>query len=214
METRKTPNTDLEVCRLALGCMGLGGGWVADTKLTTDHERQAREFLDAAEEIGANFFDHANIYGRGRAEEVFGRVLKERPYLRDRIVLQSKCGIRWVDNPPGTPMRYDFSREHILESVDAILGRLATDRLDILLLHRPDPLWEGEEIAAAFTPNRLRACAKALSDSLSREEWYFTFCRRQGRTNALGESVRASSVNCQDDVLAGLQLIAGDLRNA
>jgi predicted oxidoreductase len=126
METRKIPDTDLEVSRLALGCMGLGGGWVADTKLTTDHERQAREFLDAAEEIGANFFD--------------------------------QCGIRWVDDPPGTPMRYDFSREHILESVDAILGRLGTDRLDILLLHRPDPLWEGEEIADAF--GKLRSAGK------------------------------------------------------
>jgi predicted oxidoreductase len=150
METRKIPETDLEVSRLALGCMGLGGGWVADTKLTPDHERQAREFLDAAEEIGANFFDHANIYGRGRAEDVFGRVLKERPSLRDRIVLQSKCGIRWADDPPGTPYRFDFSRDHILKSVDEILARLRTDRLDILLLHRPDPLWEGEEIADAF----------------------------------------------------------------
>ena len=75
MEMIKIPHTDLEVSRLALGCMGLGGGWAADTPLTGDHERQAREFLDAAEEIGANFFDHANIYGRGRAEEVFGRVL-------------------------------------------------------------------------------------------------------------------------------------------
>jgi aryl-alcohol dehydrogenase-like predicted oxidoreductase len=145
METRKIPDTDLEVSRLVLGCMGLGGGWVADTKLTTDHERQAREFLDAAEEIGANFFDHANIYGRGRAEEVFGRVLKERPYLRDRIVLQSKCGIRWVDDPPGTPMRYDFSHEHILESVDAILGRLGTDRLDILLLPGPTRSGKGRK---------------------------------------------------------------------
>jgi predicted oxidoreductase len=150
MEMIKIPHTDLEVSRLALGCMGLGGGWATGTQLTTDHERQAREFLDAAEEIGANFFDHANIYGRGRAEEVFGRVLKERPSLRDRIVLQSKCGIRWADDPPGTPQRFDFSRDHILESVDAILARLRTDRLDILLLHRPDVLWEGEEIAEAF----------------------------------------------------------------
>src|SRR5882757_207923 len=150
MEMIKIPPTDLEVSRLAMGCMGLGGGWGSGTQLTTDHERQAREFLDAAEEIGANFFDHANIYGRGRSEEVFGRVLKERPSLRDKIVIQSKCGIRWADDPPGTPLRYDFSREHILESVDAILGRLGTDRLDILLLHRPDPLWEGEEIAEAF----------------------------------------------------------------
>ena len=150
MEMIKIPHTDLEVSRLALGCMGLGGGWAADTQLTTDHERQAREFLDTAEEIGANFFDHANIYGRGRAEEVFGRALKERPSLRDKIVIQSKCGIRWADDPPGTPQRFDFSRDHILESVDAILARLRTDRLDILLLHRPDPLWEGEEIAEAF----------------------------------------------------------------
>src|SRR3979490_304000 len=150
MEMMKIPHTDLEVSRLAMGCMGLGGGWEADVKLTKDHERQAREFLDTAEEIGANFFDHANIYGRGRAEEIFGWALKERPSLRDKIVIQSKCGIRWADDPPGTPLRYDFSREHILESVEAIRGRLGTDRLDILLLHRPDPLWEGEEIAEAF----------------------------------------------------------------
>ena len=150
MEMIKIPHTDLEVSRLAMGCMGLGGGFAPDTALTTDHERQAREFLDTADEIGVNFFDHANIYGRGRSEEVFGRVLKERPSLRDRIVIQSKCGIRWADDPPGTPQRFDFSHDHILESVDSILARLGTDRLDILLLHRPDALWEGEEIAEAF----------------------------------------------------------------
>jgi predicted oxidoreductase len=155
MEMIKIPHTDLEVSRLALGCMGLGGGWEADVQLTKDHERQAREFLDAAEEIGANFFDHANIYGRGRAEEIFGRALKERPSLRDKIVIQSKCGIRWADDPPGTPQRFDFSGDHILESVDAILARLGTDHLEVLLLHRPDPLWEGEEIAEAFQKLRL-----------------------------------------------------------
>ena len=155
MESIKIPHTDLEVSRLALGCMGLGGGWAADTQLTSAHEQQAREFLDVAEEIGANFFDHANIYARGRAEEVFGRVLKERPSLRDKIVIQSKCGIRLADEPPGTPSRFDFSRVHILESVDAILRRLRIDRLEILLLHRPDPLWEGEEIAEAFQKLRL-----------------------------------------------------------
>ena len=154
MEKIKIPHTDLEVSRLAMGCMGLGGGFASDT-LTADHERQAREFLDAADEIGVNFFDHANIYGRGRSEEVFGRVLKERPSLRDRIVIQSKCGIRWADDPPGTPQRFDFSRDHILESVDAILARLRTDRLDIFLLHRPDGLWQGEEIAEAFRKLRL-----------------------------------------------------------
>jgi predicted oxidoreductase len=158
MDSIKIPHTDLEVSRLAFGCMGLGGGWAPDTELTSVHEQQAREFLDVAGEVGANFFDHANIYARGRAEEVFGRVLKERPSLRDRIVIQSKCGIRLANEPPGTPNRFDFSRDHILESVDAILARLRTDRLDILLLHRPDPLWEGEEIAEAF--ERLRVSGK------------------------------------------------------
>ena len=76
--------------------------------------------------------------------------MRERPGLREKIVIQSKCGIRWADDPPGTPQRFDFSYEHVLSSVDAILKRLGTDYLDILLLHRPDVLWEGEEIARAF----------------------------------------------------------------
>ena len=130
--------------------MGLGGGWEADVAITPELERQAREFLDAALELGINFFDHANIYGRTRAETVFGRALREHPGLREKIVIQSKCGIRWADDPHGTPQRYDFSAEHILASVDGILKRLGTDYLDILLLHRPDVLWEGEEIARAF----------------------------------------------------------------
>jgi predicted oxidoreductase len=158
MESIKIPNTGLEVSRLAFGCMGLGGGWAPHTELTSEHEQQTREFLDAAEELGVNFFDHANIYGRGRSEEIFGRVLKERPSLREKIVIQSKCGIRLANEPPGTPNRFDFSRDHILESVDAILARLRTDRLEILLLHRPDPLWDGEEIAEAF--QRLKLSGK------------------------------------------------------
>ena len=100
--------------------------------------------------MGINFFDHANIYARGRAEEVFGRLFKQTPSLRERMVLQSKVGIRWEDDPAGTPQRFDFSYEHIVEAVDAILQRLNTTHLDILLLHRPDPLMEGEEVARAF----------------------------------------------------------------
>ena len=100
-----------------MGCMDLAGKW-QKVSISAEHEAQARAFLDAAEELGVNFFDHANIYAHGRAEEVFGRVMRERPGLRDRIVLQSKAGIRWTDEPPGTPMRYDFSREHLLEAVE------------------------------------------------------------------------------------------------
>jgi predicted oxidoreductase len=150
MERIKLLSTDLEVSRLCAGCMGLGGGWGRDTVLTREHEAEARAFIDAALENGINFFDHADIYAFGRAEEVFGRILRQRPGLRDSIVIQSKCGIRWRDEAAGIPQRFDFSAEHILKSVDAILTRLCTDRLDILLLHRPDVLWEGEEIARAF----------------------------------------------------------------
>jgi predicted oxidoreductase len=150
MEKLIIPNTTLRVSRLCAGGMGLGGGWAAGVELTAAHERQAREFLDAALALGLNFFDHANIYARGRAETVFGRVLREHSSLREQIVIQSKCGIRWADDPPGAPQRFDFSAEHILASVEAILERLGTDYLDILLLHRPDVLWEGEEIARAF----------------------------------------------------------------
>ena len=150
METLILPNTDLKTSRLVAGCMGLGGGWGPETVLDASHEKQARDFIDTALELGINFFDHANIYARGRAEDVFGRILKERPSLRDQLILQSKVGIRWANDPAGTPQRFDFSYEHIIEATEAILRRLNTTHLDILLLHRPDPLAEGEDVARAF----------------------------------------------------------------
>jgi len=150
MEKLLIPNTDLKVSRLCAGCMGLGGGWTMGTTITQEHERQAQEFLDAALEQDINFFDHANIYALGRAEEVFGRALSKRPGLREKIVIQSKCGIRWADDPPSTPQRFDFSYENIQASVDGTLRRLGVEYLDVLLLHRPDVLWDGAEIARAF----------------------------------------------------------------
>jgi predicted oxidoreductase len=149
MQRIRIPHTTLEVSVLALGCMDLAGRWER-MALSAEHEAETRSFLDAAEEIGANFFDHADIYAFTRAEEVFGRILKERPSFRGRIVLQSKCGIRFAQDPPGSPQRYDFSYDHILSTVEGSLRRLRTDYLDILLLHRPDALWRGEEIARAF----------------------------------------------------------------
>ncbi|MBG9791555.1 aldo/keto reductase [Paenibacillus dendritiformis] len=137
----------LAASRLVLGCMGLGGGW-NDEPITDQHLAAAHAAVDAALEAGINMFDHADIYTRGKAEQVFGQVLKERPELRERIVLQSKCGIRFADN--GIPGRYDFSKEHILRSVDGSLKRLGVDYLDILLFHRPDPLMEPEEVAEAM----------------------------------------------------------------
>ena len=101
----------------------------------------------AALDEGINFFDTADCYANGRAEELLGEVFQRDSGLRDKVFLQSKCGIR---NEDGITW-YDFSREHIISAVEASLSRLKTDHLDSLLLHRPDALMEPEEIAEAFT---------------------------------------------------------------
>jgi predicted oxidoreductase len=137
------------VSRLSAGVMGLGGSW-DQTPITADHIKQAHEVIDTALEVGINFFDHADIYMMSKAEQVFGQVLKERPELREQLFIQTKCGIRFADED-GNPARYDFSKEWILSSVEGSLERLHTDYLDVLLLHRPDPLMEPEGIAEAFT---------------------------------------------------------------
>lgn len=101
-------------------------------------------YIHSAMELGINFFDHADIYGGGRSEEIFGEAIKNDGTLkREEMILQSKCGIR-----PG--ICYDLSKEYILQSVDGILQRLNTEYLDILLLHRPDALVEPGEVAEAF----------------------------------------------------------------
>lgn len=138
----------IEASRIILGCMSLGGGWENRNPITEEDVAEAERAVDAALSIGINMFDHADIYARGKAEETFGRLLKRRPDLRDQIVIQSKCGLRFAEGD--VPFRYDFSKEHILEAVEDSLRRLGTDFLDILLLHRPDPLMEPEEVAEAF----------------------------------------------------------------
>ena len=149
MKTIKIGNV-LEGSRIAYGCMEIGGDWTS-APLTEATKKQAVATIRTALDAGINFFDHANIYGRGKSEEAFAAVWSEHPGLRDRIILQSKCGIRFAGAPRETdPARYDFSYQHILESVDGSLKRLKTDHLDILLLHRPDALVEPEEVARAF----------------------------------------------------------------
>ena len=141
--------------RLALGCMGFGGGWT-DEPLTESHVAQAHAALEVALEAGITLFDHADIYTRGKAEGTFGELLRRQPALRDRLLLQTKCGIRFADD--AGPGRYDLSRDYILAAVDASLARLGTSHVDLLLLHRPDPLMEPAEVAEAFT--RLSASGK------------------------------------------------------
>lgn len=123
----------LQVPNIAVGCMRING----------IEEQKAEQFVDKALELGANFFDHADIYGAGVCEEIFAKAVHMTTSVREKMILQSKCGIK-----PG--VMFDFSKDHILSSVDGILKRLKTDYLDILLLHRPDALVEPEEVAEAF----------------------------------------------------------------
>ena len=132
MKTIKLGTSALEVPTVAVGCM----------RIDSLGRAEAERFVHAALEEGANFFDHADIYGGGACEEIFADAIGMSSAVRERVILQSKCGIR--------PGMFDFSREHILASVDGILRRLKTDYLDVLLLHRPDALVEPEEVAAAF----------------------------------------------------------------
>jgi hypothetical protein len=128
--------------------MGLGGGW-NQSPVSRQDEQQAFALIDSALEQGITLFDHADIYTFGKAETVFGRYLNAFPQQREQLLLQSKCGIKLAtEQQPGY---YDLSQQAILAAVDGILSRLQTDYLDILLLHRPDPLLEPAEIAAAFT---------------------------------------------------------------
>lgn len=125
-------DTNLEASEIGLGCMRI-------TEL--QDKKEVRNLIDTAMDQGIDFFDHADIYAKGYAEEIFGEVVDSA--MRQNMIIQSKCGII-----PGKA--YDFSKEHILESVDKSLKRLRTEYLDILLLHRPDTLMEPEEVAEAF----------------------------------------------------------------
>ena len=150
MKTWNIPNTDLEVSRIAYGCMKLGFQWNT-TPLSAAEKSQAITLIETALAEGINFFDHADIYTLGKSEAVFSEIWQALSVARDSLIIQSKCGIRLQGQPnPTDPQRFDFSYQHIINSVEGILQRLKTDYLDILLLHRPDPLVEPEEVARAF----------------------------------------------------------------
>lgn len=125
--------TGLEIPVIAVGCM----------RISEMETVRLKEHIRFCIEHGLNFFDHADIYGGGQCESRFAEAFKKTGYKREDVILQSKCAIR-----PG--VMYDFTKKHILESVDGILKRLDTDYLDVLLLHRPDALMEPEEVAEAF----------------------------------------------------------------
>lgn len=133
MKRIKLGNSDLETSEIALGCMRM-------------HElssTNAEAVIKNAIELGIDMFDHADIYGGGASESVFADAISMTDDFRESIKLQTKCGIR--------KGFFDFSKDHIIESVEGSLRRLKTDYVDSLLLHRPDALMEPEEVAEAFT---------------------------------------------------------------
>lgn len=133
MKTIQIANTEMQASQIVLGCMRINGAAV-----------KPAEVIQTAYDNGINFFDHADIYGRGDCETIFAQALKTTSISRSDIYLQSKVGIR-----PG--IAFDFSKQHIIEAVEGSLKRLETDYLDALLLHRPDTLVEPEEVAEAFS---------------------------------------------------------------
>ena len=151
MKTLELGVSGLTVPAVAIGCM----------RINKIERSEAERFVKACLEVGANFFDHADIYGDGRCEEIFADVFGMTPAAREKIFLQSKCGIV-------KGRMFDFSKEHILASVDGILKRLKTDYLDVLLLHRPDALVEPEEVAEAF--NTLQGSGKVRHFGVSNQK--------------------------------------------
>ncbi|VKD63271.1 aldo/keto reductase family oxidoreductase [Streptococcus pneumoniae] len=126
---------DKELSEIVLGMM----------RIKDKSVKEVEELVETALSVGITAFDLADIYGRGRCEELLGLVLKNRPDLREKMWIQSKCGIRIEEFT-----YFDFSKDYIIKSVDGILQRLKIDHLDSLLLHRPDALMESDQVAEAF----------------------------------------------------------------
>ena len=131
-------------------------------RIVSFSEDETENYIKELLSLGVDFFDHADIYGRGHCEELFGSYLKKHPGDRGRMYIQSKCGIR--------EGFFDFSFDHIIEAVEGSLGRLNTDYLDCLLLHRPDVLMEPEQVDKAF--EKLYSEGKVLNFGVSNMNRY------------------------------------------
>lgn len=133
MRSIKLGLSGLDVPVIAVGCM----------RMQSLDGKAAQAFIQSALDKGANFFDHADVYGDGLSEEFFANAVSMSASVREKLLLQTKCGI-------SRKGMFDFSKENILNAVDGSLKRLKTEYIDVLLLHRPDALVEPEEVAQAF----------------------------------------------------------------
>jgi predicted oxidoreductase len=180
-------NSDLTPTRIAYGCWRLAGS-EGGPRVAPEDGRRA---VHAAIESGINFFDHADIYGRGECEQIFGDALREMPAGRESIIIATKCGIC----PPwdGRQHSYNSSHAHITESVENSLRRLGVDFVDILMIHRPDYLGDPEEIARAFS--QLRTQGKV--------RWFGVSNFKPSQVTALQSALDAPLVANQVEVSLG-----------
>jgi len=201
MRTMKLGTSELEVPVIAVGCMRINSLSKAD----------AERFIGTALEEQANFFDHADIYGNSKCEEIFAEAIHMNDDVREKIILQSKCGIRQG--------QFDFSKEHILASVDGSLKRLKTDYLDVLLLHRPDALVEPEEVAKAFdileisgkvkhfgvsnqNPMQMQLLQKSLKQKIAANQLQLSITNANMISNGINVNMQnASAINRDGSVL-------------
>ena len=178
MRTINLGVTGIKVPTLAVGCM----------RINKIDKAEASRFVKSALDMGANFFDHADIYGDSTCESIFAEAIGMSPSVREKIFIQSKCGIR-------KGKAFDFSKEHILTSVDGSLKRLKTEYLDVLLLHRPDALMEPEEVAEAF--NTLHWNGKVRSFGVSNQNpMQIQLLKRWVKQPIVANQLQLSITNC------------------
>jgi len=140
--------SSLCVSRLAYGCWRLANAKNA-SESKSEIRAAGKRAVIAAYEAGYTLFDHADIYGDGEAEKIFGEVLHENPEMRGRISIITKCGVRRLDDPSGSPYHYNLSGEYIIHSCEGSLKRLGIESIDVFLLHRADWLVDPADVAAA-----------------------------------------------------------------
>jgi len=151
MQTVTLGTSSLRASRLAYGCWRLAG--------VPERRADDKRAVVTACETGYTLFDHADIYGRGEAEKIFGEVLRDVPGMRDRILIVTKAGVRRADDPPGSPYHFNLSSEHIIRSCEGSLQRLGVETIDLFLLHRADWLVDPADVAGAFA--KLKQSGKA-----------------------------------------------------
>ncbi|MCR5527566.1 MAG: aldo/keto reductase [Lachnospiraceae bacterium] len=185
MQTLSIASGPENVSRIILGCMRMPA-------LSTE---DAAKMISTAYELGINYIDHATCYGAGEAETRFAEALALTDVKREDLIIQSKCGIR-------TDVKtFDWSKSNIIESVDGILKRLKTDYLDVLLLHRPDLLFDPEQVAEAF--DELEASGKVRNFGVSNTmpmqiELLKKFVKQPLKINQLQLSLEQSQLIDQD----------------